>query len=351
MKKLILLILAVSFSLNLFAQNHFTFSGKISGGHDVHIDLLYINSQGKRVIDSCALQGETFSFRGEINGPQMVSLMTYKGHFKSKSDDDPTNFFLEPGKITAIGGSYKNLKKLKITGSKVQDEYEAFEKQLKHLDEKKQEDKIRQYIITHPNSYVSAFQLSLYSTSWPLNSVKNLYSKFNPALQKSMYGKEIQKEITSIDNSAVNKKAINFNSIDINGKLIRLSDFKGRYVLIDFWASWCVPCRESTPHLKKLFNKYNKAGLDVIAVADDDNNQNDWKKAVVKDKTEAWHNVLDGTVRANNETDNSRSISNQYAIYSLPTRVLIDKNGIIIGRYEGTESAIALDRKLAAIFN
>ncbi|HTH83413.1 MAG TPA: TlpA disulfide reductase family protein [Mucilaginibacter sp.] len=170
-------------------------------------------------------------------------------------------------------------------------------------------------------------------------------------MKRSIYGQEIKNEITAADNSTIHKKAIDFSSVDINGKLLRLSDFKGRYVLLDFWASWCIPCRQSTPYLKKLHNKYRKAGLDVIAIADDDNNHDKWRNAINVDKTELWYNILDGKIFANNSIDGSKSISKKYAINILPTRILIDKDGIITGRYSGTESAVELDKKLASIFN
>jgi thiol-disulfide isomerase/thioredoxin len=399
MKEIIFVVFIFCFSVKTFAQTQFAFSGEVIGAPNAAVMLRYTNSHGKFKLDSCVLKDGKFNFKVDIAEPTMVFASVYVGDFKIKSDDDPNTvgFFLEPGNITATG-HYDHLKELKISGSKTQKEFESLntrftevnnevdpisndfdkvnheyiqakkknkgDKILDSLSKKldsikvrlepfraKYEDIVHHYIITHPDSYVSAFEMTFYVRSWPLDSVKRLYNKFNPAIQNSSYGKEIQKSIATIDNNSLNKKATDFASTDINGKPVCLADFKGRYVLLDFWASWCVPCRQSTPHLIQLFKKYNKAGLEVIAVADDDNDHNAWKKAVKKDGTEIWHNILRGLIRNNMEFDRSKSISDLFAVSLLPTKILIDKNGVIIGRYTGTEDTADLDKKLAEVFH
>ncbi|HTH82865.1 MAG TPA: DUF4369 domain-containing protein, partial [Mucilaginibacter sp.] len=109
---------------NSASAQHFTLSGKLSKGRGVCLDLSYFNSKGKHTHDTCTLLNGTFSFKGEIQGPQIVYLTAYKGRFKLKSDDDPNvaAFFMEPGIITTKGGKYGDLKKIKISGSKTQTE-------------------------------------------------------------------------------------------------------------------------------------------------------------------------------------------------------------------------------------
>jgi thiol-disulfide isomerase/thioredoxin len=130
---------------------------------------------------------------------------------------------------------------------------------------------------------------------------------------------------------------------------------KGKYVLIDFWASWCVPCRKSMPHVKELYDRYKDKGLEVIGVSDDDRDTAAWVKAVAKDGTGIWHNVLRGLdwdkLRKNEKND--KDISDKFGIHSLPTKILIDRNGMIIGRYDkGTEEeAAAMDKKMAEMLN
>jgi thiol-disulfide isomerase/thioredoxin len=123
--------------------------------------------------------------------------------------------------------------------------------------------------------------------------------------------------------------------------------------LLDFWASWCVPCRKGNPHLLSLYSKYKDKGLEIIGVSDDDNNHEAWQKAVDKDGIGVWKHVLRGLdmkKRLAGE-ENESDISQYYGIHSLPTKILIDPNGIIIGRYGGGgESDEAMDKKFAEIF-
>ena len=143
--------------------------------------------------------------------------------------------------------------------------------------------------------------------------------------------------------------AKNFATTDINGEKISLRDFKGKYVLLDFWASCCVPCRAGNPHLKELYSKYHDKGIEFIGVSDDDSKPEAWHKAVEKDDL-PWRHVLRGfdIEKMMNNQPNPNDISSKYGISSLPTKILIDRSGKIIGRY--SEESGALDAKLKEIF-
>jgi len=324
----------------------------------------------------------------------MGYLTVNTNSFEIKADDNPntTSVFLEPGIITATG-SYDHLKELKVSGSKTQAEYEkllmqfadltaeknelskkfdvalneynsakkdkANEKRLDSLDKKlesiraiynsfdsKYTDADHQYIAAHPSSYVSAFELNFYTSRWAVDSVRKLYKNLSADVKNSYYGKEIQKSIAEIDDSSPGRKAKEFTTKDINGKDLSLANFKGKVILLDFWASWCVPCRASTPHLIDLYKKYHQSGFDVIAIAEDDGAKAAWTKAIAQDHSDLWHNVLCG-FHTGKESD---AISNKFAVHVLPTRILIDQNGVILARYTGTEEEKDLDNKLAGIF-
>jgi len=293
-------------------------------------------------------------------------------------------FFLEPGLLT-VKGDYDALKNISVKGSASENDYLLFKKQydvylknggdllqneylkLKSKTEdngdtddkgnalnKKYEDisdkiqtqrlkVIYQFMTAHPNSYVSAYELDYNMSRLPFNTVKKLYGNLNTSVHNSFYGKETQSFIAGIEDNSVGKMAKKFKAVDVNGKQINLADFKGKAVLLDFWASWCIPCRESTPHLIQLFNRYKKSGFEVIAIAEDDFAPIAWKIAIQKDGTNIWHNILRGEKSEND-------ICDKYNVHSLPTRILIGKDGTIIGRYTGTDEATALDSKLAAIF-
>lgn len=143
-----------------------------------------------------------------------------------------------------------------------------------------------------------------------------------------------------------------FNTDDINGNAVILSNFKGKYVVLDFWGSWCVPCRQSTPHLIELFKKYHDNGLDIIGVAEEfDGTGAAWKAAIKKDGTDIWYNVLSGiTIDKDKGIDNAQSLVKKFGVHVFPTKILVDRTGVISGRYEGTDDEAALDKKLSEIF-
>lgn len=144
-----------------------------------------------------------------------------------------------------------------------------------------------------------------------------------------------------------------FTTVDINGKVISLAQFKGKYVLLDFWASWCVPCRESNPHLIDLFHRYNSKGFDIIGIADDDIRLLLWRNAVKQDSTGIFHQILRGAAKAGSEKSNvsKKDLHQLYHIQSLPTKILIGPDGKIIARYGDNDTTDEdLDNTLSQLF-
>lgn len=151
---------------------------------------------------------------------------------------------------------------------------------------------------------------------------------------------------------AVGSTASGFKTNDINGKSLDLKEFRGKYILLDFWASWCIPCRKSNPHLIVLYHKYSAKGFDIIGVSDDDQRQTQWRNAVKQDSTNIWHQVLRGAAAVTDkDTANLNDLHQLYNIQSLPVKILIDPSGKIIGRYGDNDTTDDdLDKALVAIF-
>jgi thiol-disulfide isomerase/thioredoxin len=195
---------------------------------------------------------------------------------------------------------------------------------------------------------VSAFELYAYKLRWPPDSVRRLYGHLSPAIRQSSYGRKVKEMIDGIEGHTAGKTAEDFTARGMHGGTVRLSDFKGSYVLLDFWASWCGPCRKDNPHLVRLFKEYHDEGLDIISVADDEDAAA-WTRAIRKDGLDAWDNVLSGAQQTGGKPRGAASLDKMYGVQVLPTRILIDRDGKIIGRYTG-EPEPALDKKLTQLF-
>jgi peroxiredoxin len=118
----------------------------------------------------------------------------------------------------------------------------------------------------------------------------------------------------------INGTAPEISLPDMKGEMVNLSSFKGKVVIVDFWASWCGPCRRNNPHLVKFYKKYHPKGLEILGVSID-SNQDAWKAAVQQDKLE-WTQVND-----NKGWD--ASSAGAYGVDAIPASFLIDKNGVI----------------------
>jgi thiol-disulfide isomerase/thioredoxin len=226
--------------------------------------------------------------------------------------------------------------------AEIRDKFDPYNEQKAKID--------YEYFEKHPASYVTAYQLRYRVASLSADKLMYYYNRFTPELKQSAYGKELNDEIKMLKAGSPGSEATDFSTIDINNKPLKLSDFKGRYVLLDFWASWCVPCRKSFPHLLELSHKYND--LEILCISDDDSNPALWKAAVEKDGIGGWHHVLRGFDRKKLmlKEKNENDISTKFGIHTLPTKILIDPSGKIVGRYGGGENEDAIDKKLAEIF-
>jgi thiol-disulfide isomerase/thioredoxin len=399
MKKKTLLFISL-FLAGLAQAQTFTLTGTITGMTSGKLTLNYANKEGKQILDSSMIRNGHFEFRGNIANPS-IAYLSVSAKVIARDNPNATMLYLDPAPMT-IHLKHNDFKNAVITGSASQDEYATLEKlkapiykemeplskafeaagqaYQKAVKEKKDDatvdtlkyraaaihDQFDPYFeraaqidyaffAAHPKSYVTASELRFHISSLSLDSAQMFYDGLGSAIQQSRSGKYIAEEIAKLRAGSPGSPAADFTAKELNGSTLTLSSLKGKYVLIDFWASWCVPCRKSMPHVKELYSHYKDKGLEVIAVSDDDGHADTWEKAVAKDSTGIWHNVLRGLdwekMRKNEKND--KDISEKFGIHSLPTKILIDPNGMIIGRYDkGTEEeAAAMDKKIAEAFS
>lgn len=356
----------------------FVLNGKVQGADNETLYLHYIDSLGNWKQDSALIANGKFCFRGGITEPTNASMVLGKGR-KAMDDPNVTSFWLEPNEMT-IELVKDDMKNHVLTGSATNEEAKILEKQkepvqlalqplMKAYQAEKDHEKAaairdswetyyeqmdkmdREFMASHPDSYVSAHLLRYKTSSLTYDEAQAAYERLSERVKQSGLANEIREEIKKLRMGSPGSPASVFSKKDINGEMFSLADLRGKYVLLDFWASWCVPCRKSNPHLKEIYKKYKDKGFEVVCISDDDRNEQKWKDAVEKDGIQAFKHVLRGLEWKNGRPDQSHDISELYGIHTLPTKILIDKEGIIIGRYGGGGGTQEdMDRKLEEVF-
>jgi peroxiredoxin len=150
-----------------------------------------------------------------------------------------------------------------------------------------------------------------------------IYDTLTPAVKKSYFGTKLGEMVASTAKTAIGQTAPDFTQNDPTGKPVSLSSFRGQYVLVDFWASWCGPCRQENPNIVKAYNTYKDKGFTILGVSLDKEKEA-WEKAIVDDKL-TWNHVSDLKFWEN-------SAARLYNIQSIPASFLLDKEGKIIAK-------------------
>jgi thiol-disulfide isomerase/thioredoxin len=196
------------------------------------------------------------------------------------------------------------------------------------------------FIASHRKSYaaLSAFLEHELRSNFNAVAVNQEFQLFTEEMRSSDVGKNINARIQKSLSVNVGVMAPDFMQNNPEGKPVKLSDFKGRYVLVDFWASWCKPCRAENPYVVAAYQKYNSKGFDILSVSLDASQQ-DWIKAIEKDGM-PWVHVSDLKFWKN-------AVAVQYGVNSVPTNFLIDPAGKIIAKNLRGDK---LAEKLATLF-
>ena len=357
---IILSAIAVSLAFtNRPSPDGFVLTGKINGYADKYIYLAHA-AGGVSVVDSSLVKEGTFSFKPKLKfkEPMMVYL-------HSKDRRLQKIFYAEnvPMKVTGDAGA---LDKLVVSGAKTQDDYATLEDavnanrknvidlwnqsdKLKNESDslKKESDRLykyeadirKQFVLSHPKSIASLQELLNWTNDANYKEAKTIYDGLDASIKKTEKAKEIELRLANLDKVALGNQASDFTQKDITGKDVSLSSYKGNYVLLEFWASWCGPCRAENPNLRAAYEKYKDKGLNVLAVSLDDD-AGKWKKAVEKDAL-PWAQVSD--LKGWNNV-----AAVQYAVRAIPANFLIDPKGKIVKRDLRGED---LNKALAELFN
>lgn len=328
MKKIITSVFAILFSVIAFSQTvpfgqGYIINGEIAGENNGFVTLRSFFRDGNEKVDTCFIENGTFTFRSPVENiiPAQLSVNGLRGF----------RIYLEPStyiiKINPLKASETSIK-----GSKSTDDWYNVTNALKDEDYDVHMRRLENWVLNNPtNIFCSDVISSFLSYNWGYDELnKTLNTLLKPASQTYHYLKLRERE-EGLSTVAIGKKAPDFTLASVEGGNINLRNhLRGKkLLLIDFWASWCKPCREENPNVVVAFEKYQDKGFSVLGVSLD-KDKTAWKNAIANDKL-SWAHVSDLKMW-NNE------VAKKYFINSIPANVLVDENGVIIARnLKGTD--------------
>ena len=255
------------------APKGYVINGEVTGRTEGKVYLKSFRNKMFFDVDTAELKEGKFTFKGEVDQPLLFGLATEDMNY-------PVQFF------------------------------EGYD--------------IDSLITKYPASPAAAFYLYRYFTyQLPLDELKATRAKISSELAGCPYVKDLDGIIKQLENVQIGKVAPEFSLPDTAGVSVSLSDFRGKYVLLDFWASWCPPCRRENPNVVKAFNEYKDKNFTIVGISLD-KDKSKWMKAIADDNL-AWTHLSDLKYW-------DSEIPALYGVRGIPANVLLDPDGVIVAK-------------------
>lgn len=327
----IIITLVVLSVIGCKPADQFSLEGKTKGLKDGEM-LTLLDIETREPLDSAKVVDNTFVFNTKgVNNPSQVVLHT-------KDYSEYRYLWLEDKKMT-FDASKSSFRDAIVTGSELEKLSYDFSKSIDTLSRKDQQLAEQKFVKDNPGSLLSASILALYTPVWGKEKSTELYDLLSEENKSSNYGEKIERFIRLNVDPDIGDDYVDFEMDNVAGQPIKLSDTKGKLVLLEFWASWCGPCRAENPNLVKAYDEFNPKGFEIFAVSLDDK-KDDWVEAIKKDKL-TWTHASDLL-----GSDNEAALI--YSVGGIPTNYLIDDSGKIVARnLRGNK----LEEKLAELLN
>ena len=357
MKKIIFLLFIglISASFSSYIINEFEVSGIVNGiENGTKVKLQTQDEQkGLKIVDSTTIINGKFSFKGTADEPSIhvIQIDKVQGGIPLFIEKGKINITIDKDSISksVVGGTKNNIDlqkfntDIQVYQTKMQ-EYQKLNMQ-KFQEAQSSQDSVlmnklmkdynvlqanvenftKSYPEKNPTSFISVLivdNLFNYPNA-DIESIKNTYAKLDETLKNSKPGKSIQSKIANFKSINIGDKAPDFSAPNPEGKVISLKESLGKVTIIDFWASWCGPCRKENPSVVALYNELHSKGLNIIGVSLD-KTVADWQKAITKDNI-TWSQV-------SNLKFWDDPIAKLYKVEQIPTVYLLDKDGKIVAK-------------------
>lgn len=345
-------------------ESSFTINAEIKGVDDnTPIYLQLIKDEDLHTIDSANLISSKVKFTGSFETPEMVFITI--GETRKM-----VNLFAENAVISVVV-DIDNLDKAQVSGSKSHDDMMDFKKYMEPIDKQSSEINeeyrnavansdnatvnalrgrfetmrmeqmamFKKFVSDHSESFLSPFIIRRYlGNELEYKELDEMLSQLSPLVHSSRDYQELKKQAESLKSTAIGMPAVDFALNDSTGNPIAISSFKGKILLIDFWASWCGPCRRENPNVVRIYNDYKDKGFEIIGVSFDES-KSKWIDAIHQDQL-TWPHISD--------LKGWQSYAARlYSIQAIPATILLDREGIIIAKNLRGE---ALREKLEEIY-
>ena len=336
MKKIFVLLLVLPFfsfsqtkaKTQTPAENGFVITGNVTG-YPNGTSVSFLNDQTGQPEKQTTIENNKFVVKGEMPQPSFKVLIF--------GDQPPAiPLFLDNSNIK-ITGDKSALDKLSITGSPSHNQYTEYANAIMPYQQIFAEDAVEDpdaanavekisidFVKKHPGSFVSPLAIiRLYQATQDGNKAEDLYKLLSSPVQASGLGQYVNQQIQESKINAIGSVVKDFSQNDTSGRPVNFSSYRGKYVLLDFWASWCRPCRMENPNVVAAYNKFHDKNFTILSVSLDQAKPA-WLNAIQMDGL-TWNHVSD--LKGWNN-----AVAGMFQIRSIPQNLLIDPNGKIIAK-------------------
>jgi len=361
------MLLAIASVLSAFyLPVGFLIKGHIVGVNTGEVSITYPQANGE-ITDSVKITNGDFSFKGHLDEPVLITLKLtgiktqlyffgensnisilakkdslYKGAVTGSAVNDEWKKYLAGYKaVTTYAGTYyhKSDSVNKLFAGKPDSAAKAYlkeeNKKLLALDMRFH----TAFFSENPSSVICPYVLNTHFIPYfQFDEARQLFAILTPAVKASYYGKQVQQSFDIEKRSGIGARP-DFTMADVNGKPIKLSSYRGKYVLVDFWASWCAPCRRENPNVLANYKKYHDKGFEVLGVSLDSKKE-PWVKAIEMDGL-TWTHVSDLKGWKN-------AAAEEFGVKVVPSNFLLDRDGRVVAKNVREKD---LGNKLKSIFN